>query len=87
MHYLTDGREKYIYFPVTGEEQLFDLAKDRLELRDLARDPAQGRSCAKWRRRLVRLLAKRPDGFSDGKKLLRREWWSPVAAENVRQGP
>ena len=35
MHYLTDGKEKYIYFPTTGQEQFFDLRKDYQELYDL----------------------------------------------------
>ena len=72
MHYLTDGREKYIWFPVTGEEQFFDLVKDRQELRDLAGDPARAGDVARWRQRLIELLAGRGDGFSDGQNLLLR---------------
>jgi arylsulfatase len=80
MHYLTDGREKYIWFPATGEEQLFELATDREELHDLARDPAHNHRVAVWRQRLIDLLAERGDGFSDGEKLLIREGrWGPVA--------
>jgi len=78
MHYLTDGREKYIWFPVTGQEQFFDLTRDREELHDLARDPAYAGQAATWRRRLIEVLAERGDGFSDGKRLLARmEWWPP----------
>ena len=77
MHYLTDGREKYIWFPVTGQEQFFDLTRDRQELHDLARDPAYADQVATWRRRLIAVLAERGDGFSDGTRLLaRKEWWS-----------
>jgi len=80
MHYLTDGQEKYIWFPATGEEQFFDLLADREERLDLARDPAQGESVAAWRQRLITLLAERGDGFSDSQRLLTRsEWWSAVA--------
>ena len=79
MHYMTDGREKYIYFPATGEEQFFDLAEDRQELTDLADDPAHATRVARWRKRLIDLLGKRGDGFSDGERLLvRKDWWSPV---------
>ncbi|MBM4084346.1 MAG: arylsulfatase [Planctomycetes bacterium] len=78
MHFLTDGKEKYIYFPKTGDEQFFDLVKDRQELRDLAKSPAHRDRVALWRKRLIDLLAQRPDGFSDGQKLLRKDWWSPV---------
>ncbi len=80
MQYLTDGREKYIYFPATGEEQFFDLVNDRQELHDLAKAPAHSDRVAGWRQRLIELLGKRGDGFSDGEKLLvRQERWGPVA--------
>lgn len=72
MQYLTDGAQKYIWFPVTGDEQLFDLTTDRQELRDLSADPDRADSLATWRRRLVELLAERGDGFSDGQQLLVR---------------
>lgn len=79
MHYLTDGREKYIWFPATGEEQFFDLLNDREERHDRAKDPAYGDRVTFWRQRLIDLLGRRGDGFSDGKRLLvRREWWSAV---------
>jgi arylsulfatase A-like enzyme len=89
MHYLTDGKEKYIWFPATGQEQFFDLVKDRQELHDLAPEARQPRAeaenpnCASrvalWRQRLIELLGKRGDGFSDGKKLLiRKDRWSAV---------
>ena len=79
MHYLTDGKEKYIWFPTTGEEQFFDLAEDRQELHNLAKDPARAERVAMWRERLVELLGKRGDGFSDGKKLLiRKDRWSAI---------
>ncbi len=79
--YLTDGREKYIWFPATGREMLFDLAKDRKELHNLAADPARAERVALWRKRLIDLLGRRGDGFSDGEKLLlRKEGWSAVVA-------
>lgn len=34
---ITDGRYKYIYFTLTGEEQLFDLEKDSDELSDIVK--------------------------------------------------
>jgi len=78
MHYLTDGREKYIWFPATGEEQLFDLTADRQELHDLAKEPAYAGRVELWRGRLIELLGRRGDGFSDGRKLLTRtDWWPP----------
>ena len=82
MHYLTDGKEKYIWFPATGEEQFFDLRADRRELRNLARASSQRERVALWRERLVRLLGERGDGFSDGRQLLpRKEWWVGTVPE------
>ena len=79
MHYLTDGKEKYIYFPATGDEQFFDLTKDRQELHNMAGDPAYSDRVRMWRQRLIQLLAERGDGFSDGEKLLIVEdRWSAV---------
>jgi arylsulfatase len=82
VQYLTDGKEKYLWFPATGEEQFFDLRTDRQELHDLAKDPAHAGRVAAWRERLIRLLGERGDGFSDGKRLLvRKEGWSPVVGD------
>ncbi len=78
MHFLTDGREKYIWFPTTGAEQLFDLGSDRDELVNLAEVPGCGDRVELWRQRIVDLLGRRGDGFSDGEKLLVREKvWGP----------
>ena len=83
MHYLTDGKEKYVWFPVTGEEQLFDLVSDRDEMLDLAKARANAARVARWRKRLVDLLGRRGDGFSDGERLiLRKERW-PGDVENI----
>ncbi|MFW6107712.1 MAG: arylsulfatase [bacterium] len=79
-HYLTDGREKYIWFPVGDREQLFDLAADRRELHDLSGDPAKRDRLELWRRRLIDHLADRGDGFSDGETLIpRTDRWGPGA--------
>ena len=72
MQFLTDAKEKYIWFPVTGEEQFFDMTKDREELHDLSKDPAWAERVGVWRQRLVDLLGERGDGFSDGEKLIVR---------------
>jgi len=82
MHYVTDAKEKYIYFPSSGRELFFDLVKDRKELHDLSKDPSRAERVALWRRRLIEVLSRRGDGFADGKKLLiRTDWWSPVVGE------
>lgn len=70
MHYLTDGQEKYIWYTQTGEEQLFDLRHDPTEEHNLARDDSAAGRVERWRRRLVAELAGRPEGFSDGQRLV-----------------
>jgi choline-sulfatase len=56
---LTDGAWKYIYYANTGQEQLFDLAKDPYELTDLSGDAAFAAELGKWRGRLIEHLAPR----------------------------
>jgi arylsulfatase len=56
---LTDGRWKYIYHAGDGQEQLFDLARDPKELKDLAGDAAQAATLRTWRARMVEHLAPR----------------------------
>jgi len=85
MHYLTDGREKYIWLPASDSELFFDLTVDRQERRNLAKDPAYRERVDMWRNRLIELLAKRGDGFSDGERLIpRADWWSPVVKEKLQ---
>jgi len=67
---LTDGREKYVWFVRDGREQLFDLAADPTECHDLAASPAHAERLAWWRAELVAALAGRPEGFSDGSRLI-----------------
>ena len=66
-HYLTDGQEKYCWYTATGREQLFDLVNDPHELHDLAGDQKR---VARWRQRLIKELKGRPEGFTDGKRLI-----------------
>ena len=66
MHFLTDGRWKYIWYTQTGREHLFDLDADANELHDLADSSDLG----PWRARLARELQGRPEGFTDGSRLV-----------------
>src|SRR5690606_19447820 len=70
MQYLTDGRWKYIWLPRLAEEQLFDLQADPYECHDLARDAQHAGTLAEWRARLVRVLAARDAGLTDGDELV-----------------
>ena len=68
---LTDGREKYIWWTQSGEEQFFDLVADPDEMNDLGQDVSCAERLQPWRELLIDYLAKRPeDELSDGNKLL-----------------
>ncbi|MCP4639781.1 MAG: arylsulfatase [bacterium] len=69
-HTLTDGKEKYIWFVKDGREQFFDISEDPNELHDLAAKRRHAKRVAHWRTLLVRELADRPEGFSDGSSLI-----------------
>jgi arylsulfatase A-like enzyme len=60
---MTDGRHKYVYWSVTGEEQLFDLERDPHKLRDLAGDAASASLLRTWRRRMADHLRERGDAW------------------------
>lgn len=68
--YLTDGKWKYIWNTTTGEEQLFHLETDPMECDDLSGGESHRDTLGKWRDRLIRHLAGREEGISDGKKLI-----------------
>ena len=56
---LTDGRWKYIFHALDGEEQLFDLQADPGELRDLAKETEHEATLRLWRGRLLDHFAER----------------------------
>jgi arylsulfatase len=69
-HALTDGHTKYIWRPQDGTEYLFDLDQDPREEHDLTKVEAQKGKLEQCRQRLVKELAGRPEGFTDGKTLI-----------------
>ena len=69
-HFLTDGKMKYCWFSSTGREHLFDLVVDRTEKHDLAHQPERAAVLAGWRTRLIECLHGRPEGFTDGERLV-----------------
>jgi len=69
-HALADGRYKYIWRPTSGKEHLFDLEQDPHEERDLAPHAGARALLEKWRGVLIERLKPRPEGFSDGTKLI-----------------
>lgn len=68
--YLTDGKMKYIWHVTTGTEQLFQIETDYKELHDLSKDPAYQEELLRWRGRLIHELAGRPEGYTDGERLI-----------------
>lgn len=69
-HALTDGKEKFIWFVKDGREQFFDLTVDPHELHNLINDTSYKEKIAWWQNELVKVLKDRPEGFSDGEKLI-----------------
>ena len=67
---LTDGRFKYIWRPLDGREHLFDLETDPQEEHDLSVEPSHRDTLNKWRTAMIERLAPRPEGFSDGTRLI-----------------
>ncbi|MCK5806219.1 MAG: arylsulfatase [Lentisphaeria bacterium] len=68
-HFITDGRWKFIWNPITGEEQLFDLSNDPEERSELSSSDQHAETLAQLRTRMVQELDGRPEGFSDGTTL------------------
>jgi arylsulfatase A-like enzyme len=83
-HALTDGREKYIWFTADGREQLFRLTDDPTECRDLAADPGEAETLERWRALLMRELADRPEGFTDGTRLVPGRPYPAVLSREVQ---
>ncbi len=81
-HTLTDGREKYIWFVEDGREQFFDLAGDPQELHECGGEHPD--RLAHWRGIMVRELHPRPEGFSDGQRLIPGRTYQPVLPQAVR---
>lgn len=69
-HYITNGKEKYIWFSQTGEEQFFNLKKDPKELTNLSNKEEYQDRIKYWRSILVKELAGREDCYSDGVSLI-----------------
>jgi arylsulfatase A-like enzyme len=69
--YVTDGKEKYMWHSPSDRELFFDLTEDPQEEVDRSKDPAYAQRVELWRRRLIAVLAERPeDGLSDGERLI-----------------
>ena len=69
--YLVTDRYKYIWYTHSGREQLFDLRHDPDELHDLALEEDAAERLKKWRGKMIEFLKDRPEGFTDGERLIK----------------
>jgi arylsulfatase A-like enzyme len=69
--FVTDGKEKFIWDSLSGEEWFFDLVDDPGETCNRAGEPTCSDRVDAWRGRLVSVLAERPqDGLTEGGRLV-----------------
>ncbi len=85
MHYLVDDTWKYIWFPDEEREQLFRLADDPYELRNLAGNAALQAEQRRLRQSLVGVLEKRQVGLTDGRDLVCQRGRPPVTSPHARE--
>ena len=85
MQYLTDGNWKYIWFPRTNQEQLFDLQSDRYETKDLASSSGHQEELLKWRQRMVETLEPRNAGLVEDGKLVSQDGKGPIISPHYQE--
>jgi len=69
VHFITDGEWKYVWWSGDGREQLFNRKEDSQELCEVSKGEPE--RVLRMRNILVAELAGRPEGYSDGEKLIR----------------
>jgi arylsulfatase A-like enzyme len=86
MQYVTNGKRKFAWFPGKDEELFFDLEEDPDELHNLIDDPGRAKEIAGWRGHLIAQLGNRPEGFTDGEKLIKQDGpTTPVLRDVIAQ--
>lgn len=78
---LTDGSYKYVYFTLTGKEQLFNLDADPFELHNIISEKEADSLCNYWYKKMVEYLKERGDEWVYENKLQIQER-SILAGEN-----
>ena len=68
-HYITTGKDKYIWYSQTGTEQYFDLEEDPEELINQIDNEVYASEIDHLRGLLIKELADREEGFTDGETL------------------
>ncbi len=84
-HYIVTKKDKFCWFCATGKEQYFVLEEDPHELHDRILDPACQERIAWLRGCLIRELAGRPEGFTDGERLLVGKEYPPFLRSGTPQ--
>ena len=70
MHFIVTKTDKYIWYSQTGRELYFNLVNDPHESHDAIGEKAYSQRIAHLRQCLVRELADREEGYSDGTRLI-----------------
>lgn len=68
-HFIVTTKDKYIWYSQTGVEQYFDLEHDPQELHNMINDVQAQERVEYLRKRLIKELQGREEGYTDGKKL------------------
>jgi arylsulfatase len=76
---ITDGKWKYLYHALDGEEQLFNIGNDPNELTDLAGVASYESELKMWRARLTEHLSERGDAWVRNGKLVPRPKGMPLS--------
>jgi len=82
---VTDGKQKYIWCPKSGNEQFFDLTTDPNECHNLIKDEASQNAIVLWRLRLINELKNRPEAFIKGDKLCIGAEWNSTIPDIINQ--
>ena len=69
-HWIVTKCDKYIWYSSSGEEQYFNLEGDPHELNNLINNPSYQERISELREHLIDSLSGRPEGYTDGKKLI-----------------
>lgn len=69
-HWIVTPTDKFIWHSETGQEQYFDLASDPHELNDQISFEDTQQRISELRGYLIRSLTNRPEGFTDGNRLI-----------------
>ena len=68
--FIVTENDKYIWFMQSGKEQYFNLDKDPCELHNAINEPEYSDRIDYLRSCLINELINRPEGYTDGKKLI-----------------